>query len=207
MAKLDGPLMSMGASGSIGGILTFGSNKGRNFVRQLVIPANPKTAAQQGVRSMMAWGGAEWAQLSAPEKATFETYATQLNISPFNAFIKIAMNNWSNAKSAQSEDPAPTVATAGQKPTSITATVIERRAQLDWTDDAIGSDDFGVILYLSQTNAFTPGRDNAVKVIDMGVETALTNSLEPGVYYYRMATFDKDGTISAASTQATFTIS
>jgi len=206
MAKLDGPLMSMGASGSIGGILTFGSNKGRNFVRQLVIPANPKTAAQQGVRSMMAWAGAEWRTLTAPEQATWETIATQLNISPFNGFIKQAMNNWSNAKSAQAEDPAPTVATPAGPPTAITETVIERRAQIDWTDDAVGSDDFGIILYLSLTTGFTAGRDNAVKVIDMGVETALTNALTPNTYFYRMATFAKDGVIGTLSAEASFVI-
>jgi len=206
MAKLDGPLMSMGASGSIGGILTFGSNKGRNFVRQLVIPANPKTAAQQGVRSMMNWAGKEWAQLTAPEQATWEPAATQRNISPFNAFISKAMDNWSNGKAAQAEDPAVTPLTPSGAPTGISSTVTERRAQIDWTDDAVGSADFGVILYPSLTTGFTPGRDNAVKVVDMGIQTAITNTLDPGTYFSRLATFDEDGTISTASAQASFVI-
>lgn len=207
MAKLDGPLMSMGASGSIGGILTFGSNKGRNFVRQLVIPSNPKTPAQQGVRSMMQWAGKEWAQLTDEEQATWETLAQQFNISPFNAFIKTAMANWSNGFSAQSEDPAPTVATPAEEPTGVADTVTERRAEITWTDDAVGSDDFGVILYLSTTPGFTPGRDNAVKVIDMGVESAITNTLVPDTYYYRLATFSKDGVISDVTAEGSFVIS
>lgn len=199
-AKLDGPLMSMGASGSIGGILTFGSNKGRNFVRQLVIPSNPRSAAQTGVRSGMGWAGKEWAQLTTLEQATWETKAAQFNISPFNAFIKQGMDNWSNGAAFQSEDPAPTVATPAEPPTSPTDTVTERRATIEWVDDVVGSNDFGVIYYQSLTTGFTPGRDNAVGVIDMGVQKFITPTLEPGTYYYRLATFAKDGAISLTFT-------
>ena len=205
MAKLDGPLMSMGASGSIGGILTFGSNKGRNFVRQLVIPANPKTPAQQGVRSMMQWIGKEWAQLTGTDQATWEARAAQTNIGSFQAFTSLGMDNWSNGKAAQRQNPAEAITTPVAFPTVIVATVTERRAELTWTDDT-SADAFGVILYLSQTTGFAPGRGNATKVVDIGVEQAITNTLEPGVWFYRLATFDIAGNISTASVQGTFTI-
>ena len=203
-AKLDGPLMSMGASGSIGGILTFGSNKGRNFVRQLVIPANPKSAAQQGVRSLMAWIGKEWSQLTAGNQATWEAKATQRNISPFNAFSSVGMDNWSNGKGAQREDPAEAGA-AGAAPTAITDTVIERRATIDWTDPVTASQ-FAIVLYLSTTLGFTAGRDNAIKVIDLGVETATTNTLEPNTYYYRLRSFDIAGTLGTLAAEGSFVI-
>lgn len=206
-AKLDGPLMSMGASGSIGGILTFGSNKGRNFVRQLVIPANPQTAAQQGVRSMMKFVGQEWSQLSAANQATWETRAAQTNISPFNAFSSLAMDNWSNGGAAQREDPAETVTTPAGPPTAPADTVTERRATITWTDDIVGSDDFGVIVYISPTTGFTPGRNNAVGVVDMGVEQFITKTLEPGTYFYRLGTFAVDGVISLTfSAEGSFVI-
>lgn len=205
MAKLDGPLMSMGASGSIGGILTFGSNKGRNFVRQLVIPANPKTAAQQGVRSLMQWIGKEWAQLSPTNQATWEARAAQTNIGSFQAFTSLGMDNWSNGKAAQRQNPAEPITVPVTFPSLITAVVTERRAQIDWTDD-VSIDGFGVVLYLSQTTGFTPGRGNAVKVVDIGVEQAITNTLEPATWFYRLATFDVAGNLSAGSAQGTFVI-
>lgn len=206
-AKLDGPLMSMGASGSIGGILTFGNNKGRNFVRQLVIPANPQTAAQMGVRSMMKYVGQEWAQLSSTDQATWATRAAQTNISNFAAFSSKAMDNWSNAAmAAQRQDPAETVATPSGPPTGITPTVVERRATIDWTDSVVGTDPFGVIFYLSDTTGFTPGRDNAVAVVDLAVESYTTKTLTPGVYFFRLATFDVAGNIGTPSAQGTFTI-
>jgi hypothetical protein len=50
MAKVTGPLMSMSASGTIGGTITFDK---RGFVRERVIPANPQTAPQGNVRQML----------------------------------------------------------------------------------------------------------------------------------------------------------
>lgn len=198
MAKLDGPLMSMGASGSIGGILTFGSNKGRNFVRQLVIPANPQSAAQTGVRSAMKWIGQEWAQLSAPNQATWETRAAQTNISPFNAFSSLGMDNWSNGKAPQRQDPAE-ASIAAVIPTMLADTVTERRATITWTD-GVGADNFGVIVYMSTTMGFTPGRNNAVALIDLGVETFITKTLVPGTYFYRMTSFNIAGEIQTTMT-------
>lgn len=204
MAKLDGPLMSMGASGSIGGVLTFGSNKGRPFVRRLVIPANPKTAAQKGVRSMMAWASKEWSQLSDADKATWETLATQLNISPFNAFMKVGMANWSNGLAPQSTDPA-TAAAAGAAVTGVTDSVTGRRATIEWTD-SVTANQFGVILYIDATTGFTADRNNAVQVVDIGVQKAITDTLEPGTYYYRLAPFNIEGEIGTLCAEGSFVI-
>lgn len=53
MAKVTGPLMSMSASGAFAKSMVFAANKGRNIVRQLVTPANPKTSAQIAVRNKL----------------------------------------------------------------------------------------------------------------------------------------------------------
>lgn len=50
MPKVTGPLMSMSASGTIGNTITFDK---RGFVRQRVVPANPKSDAQGNVRQML----------------------------------------------------------------------------------------------------------------------------------------------------------
>lgn len=49
--------MSLDASGSVAGALTFAKWKGRNYVRQLVIPANPRTSGQQTTRSALGAAG------------------------------------------------------------------------------------------------------------------------------------------------------
>ena len=50
MPKVTGPLMSMSASGTVGNTITFDK---RGFVRQRVIPANPRSDAQGNVRQML----------------------------------------------------------------------------------------------------------------------------------------------------------
>ncbi|MBA7591681.1 hypothetical protein ES708_33841 [subsurface metagenome] len=51
MAKLKGPLFSLGASQQLGKTLVYFAWKGLNVVREYVVPANPKTALQQAQRA------------------------------------------------------------------------------------------------------------------------------------------------------------
>lgn len=51
MAKLKGPLFSLGAAGSIGKTLVYFGWKGIDCVREYLVPTNPKTAAQTAHRA------------------------------------------------------------------------------------------------------------------------------------------------------------
>lgn len=53
MAKLKGPLFSLGASGKIGDALVFFGWKGLNVVREYVVPSNPRTSAQTTQRGYL----------------------------------------------------------------------------------------------------------------------------------------------------------
>ncbi|GAI72085.1 unnamed protein product [marine sediment metagenome] len=53
MAKLKGPLFSLGASQQLGKTLVYFAWKGLNVVREYVVPANPKTALQQTQRGYL----------------------------------------------------------------------------------------------------------------------------------------------------------
>ena len=50
MAKVTGPLMSLDASGTVAKTATFSKWKGRNYVRQRVVPMNPQAAGQVTTR-------------------------------------------------------------------------------------------------------------------------------------------------------------
>lgn len=98
MAKVNGPLMSMEASGTYGGTLTFGRRKGVNVVRQRVTPADPKTAGQEAARNRLRTGGvlqvwanattlelsgytgtdAERLAAAAPSNSTWNAYLVQI---------------------------------------------------------------------------------------------------------------------------------
>ena len=53
MAKLKGPLFSLGASQQLGKALVFFPWKGLNVVREYVVPSNPKTTAQTTQRGYL----------------------------------------------------------------------------------------------------------------------------------------------------------
>lgn len=94
MAKLVGPLMSFGARGKLGGSLVYSAWKGIATARQLVTPANPRSAAQVAQRGLLsvivaAWRSTEvsqavrtgWnkaAQLTGRALSGFNLFASQL---------------------------------------------------------------------------------------------------------------------------------
>jgi hypothetical protein len=57
MAKVQGPLFSMGASGKVGDAMVFSNWKGINVVRQWVIPVNKMTTGQGDQRIMLGGTG------------------------------------------------------------------------------------------------------------------------------------------------------
>lgn len=62
MAKVTMPLMSGTASGGFAGTLVFANRKGKNVVRALVTPANPRNAGQTAARNAarVAAAGQKW---------------------------------------------------------------------------------------------------------------------------------------------------
>lgn len=59
MAKVNGPLLSLGASGAIGKTMVFFPWKGLNAVRQYVVPANPQSANQTTQRGYVTAAAAD----------------------------------------------------------------------------------------------------------------------------------------------------
>lgn len=94
MAKVTAPLLSLGASGTIGKTLTFGKWKGINTARQRITPANPRSTGQTAQRSIMSnvvafWRGFMTGLLA---KAAWNRDATASGKpqSGFNAFTSAA---------------------------------------------------------------------------------------------------------------------
>ena len=90
MAKVDGPLLSLDASGTIANTLTFSKWKGINYVRQKVNPSNPQTAAQTTQRTIFADAVALWQTKDAATKTSWNDRAKALgyNMSGFNLFVQ-----------------------------------------------------------------------------------------------------------------------
>lgn len=88
--------MSLDASQTLGGTLTFAKWKGRNYVRLAVKPYNPKSADQEAVREAMKYGVLYFTKgdyIAAGEKTWWGVYGEREKpaVSGFNRFIRAWM--------------------------------------------------------------------------------------------------------------------
>ena len=94
MARVKGPLFSLDASGSVAKTITYSQWKGRNYVRQHVIPYNPSTATQVNVRLAMTLLVAAWQAESAPTQLSWNEFGKTLELSGFNAYVSRGMDQY-----------------------------------------------------------------------------------------------------------------
>jgi len=87
MAKVNAPLLSFSASGTIAGTQTYSKWKGRPYVRQRVTPANPDTAAQQLTRNTFSWLNNVWKNAPALLTGPWVAYALGQVLTGRNAFV------------------------------------------------------------------------------------------------------------------------
>ncbi|MDD5353168.1 MAG: hypothetical protein PHS93_08425 [Candidatus Omnitrophica bacterium] len=91
MARLTGPLMSLDARGSIFKTITYSIWKGLNYARLRVVPYNPKSDYQVGIRETLTWGVLYYTKgdyVAAAQKTWWNTYAEGTNMSGINRFMK-----------------------------------------------------------------------------------------------------------------------
>jgi hypothetical protein len=94
MAKIEGPLMSIEAHGSIGSRLTFSSRKSGQQVRFQNKQVDTKSAAQINRRKAFFIAKNLWFKISDAQRAKYNNYTIKhrLNITGYNLFIQRSMN-------------------------------------------------------------------------------------------------------------------
>lgn len=96
-------------SGAAGKAGVFATWKGRQYRRRYVIPANPDTTMQKGVRSSFTNAVSFWHILSSIQRSSFSYLATGLVMSGFNFLV----SRWQKAFSKS--EPSPTEPVEGYK--------------------------------------------------------------------------------------------
>lgn len=195
MALVTGPFMSLDASGTLAKTLTAAKWKGRNYMRQRVIPNNPKSAAQTGQRAMLAFLGRHWAGLGAGTKDDYDAAAEAKQISAFNEYCHQNLTRWQQNKTPSEAYPAPEAAT----PLTVsTMTLVGYAGYATVELTPSGADDIGgFVIYRDTAEITVPNWANAIAVIEPdGANPVLyTDSpLDPGTYHYRAQCFCNDGT-------------
>lgn len=208
MAKVTGPLMSVSASGKFAGTMVFASWKGRAYSRQLVTPANPKSAGQTGVRSLMKFLAQAWAALGASPKGSWAVLAALTNISNFNAFVADAMSNWNSFLAPTQTYPAARAST-GLTITTLTTTGGSGETAVSITPSGSTSI-WGYILLRSSAEITAPSRSQVVAVLPADGANAVTytdSGLTAGTYHYRAVAFNVDGKMGTVKADQTATVS
>lgn len=194
MARVTGPLHSDTASGSFAGSMVYSRWKGRAYVRELVIPTNPKSAKQLGVRAMMQFLSKLWTSLSAPEKASWLEDATAKSISAFNEFISANLLRWQNWLAPTQTNPA-TEASSALTISAHTYTGGVGQANLSVT--ASGTTNLQGIAILRSTAEITaPDWTQVIHIIPcttVGPHVYIDSPLDAGTYHYRAVALNDDG--------------
>lgn len=133
MAKVSGPLLSMRARGSIGGSVVFGSWKGIKYARQHVIPANPRTVAQQANRTRFAFLREVFKLAPAVVIAPWAAFVEGRPLLPVNKFVgennrllngELTLDNMQMSPGARGGlPPVSVVAVAGAAAGEVSVTV------------------------------------------------------------------------------------
>lgn len=110
MARIVGGSMIGELSGKLGGNV-FARNKGGAYIRQYVMPVDPRTIAQVSARSAFGFASSSYHSLTDAEKANWESFARERYLpkngentgqfSGFNAFTALA-NTVANAQAKSS---------------------------------------------------------------------------------------------------------
>ena len=204
MARVTGPLMSVDASGTYAGTLTFSKWKGRNYVRQRVVPLNPKTAKQTGTRAMMSFISQIWYGLTTGNKATWQDLADTKIISTFNAFVSECLTRWQNVKTPTKEFPA-AEASAGLTVTTQTLTGGIGCATITITPSGATSI-WGLLIFRATAEITVPSWINCIAAIPANGTNPVAHVDSPlvaGTYHYRTAVFNVDGVLGTVKADAT----
>lgn len=202
MARVKGPLMSMDASGSLGGVIVFSKNKGRKYVRELVIPSNPQSDLQTGMRSMMKFVTQIYASLSALIKTHWTDAGLADNINGLPAMVR---SNQGRARINLGALQDPTLAPGAVEaaPTAVVATAQTKGVGLTWVDSA-GADDWCTLVYSNLATGFTPAIGDLIAILPAGVQTYTDTGLDTGVpWFYRLRGCEVGGTLGTLAAEVT----
>jgi hypothetical protein len=200
MARTKGALFSLDASGSIAKTLTFSRWKGRQYARQLVIPHNPRSGLQVGVRAGFKFNSQIYASLTTANKSNWKTNGKTGNITGLDA-----MQRFNQKRLRQNlgivNDPTTAAGAVEAAPTAGAAAAAFKSLNLTWVD-SVGANDFGTFVWMSTTNGFTPDVSNLVAVVPHGTQKVTITKLVSGTtYYFVIAGTEKGGTMGTHAAQ------
>lgn len=196
---LTGPYGCEGARGSIGGLTMTQDRKAGTVLKRKPQPSNPQSAAQMGNRHMFGFVGAQWAAMSAEDKATWETLANSQQISEFAAFTQKNAQRWQQGKyPTQANPPA-----EAETPTATGVLTVTNRSGAPDTASfvvTLAATDWGVIFFRGTAGNPTGAKSEVIGVqlsSGAGEQTFTIDHDGADADIIKVAVFTVDGVRSA----------
>ncbi|NIS83040.1 MAG: hypothetical protein GTO14_23205 [Anaerolineales bacterium] len=182
------------------GAVVFTHWKGRNVLRRLAVPANPRSVGQLSVRAMMRFLSQNWSGLTSAEQNDWLTRAAATNISAFNAYCSYNMGRWGTNRLPSKLDPAAEDDTAGVISTPV-GTAGSRSVLVGCTVDTLNQN-WGLLFFRGTSAGIGVTRNEMVHAMladSAAAFTWLDFPLTVGTtYYYRAYGFSEAGVIGNA---------
>ena len=194
MVKVNAPAMSLDASGSLGGAMVFSKWKGRNYVRSLVKPANPKSALQVAMRSMWKFTSQDWKNISSNDQADWNDLAEQGVYSPFNAYMSVNQDRWRNFLAPSQVYPVTASGSVGSFG-SPSATAGVRQIEYEVSLNTVNSN-WGLVIFRNTSTSPSAVLSEVIAVVLANTATTIKyvdTPLDPGTYFYDAVSFSTDG--------------
>jgi len=205
MALVKAPLFGLDASGALGDSIVFSKWRGRNYVRILTQPANPKSGLQVGMRSVFKYITQSWDALSAALKTAWEAEATADNITGLNAQVRTCQQ-LARRNIGWVQGPAESAGTTPDAPTGFAGVAQPKTIVWSWTRPVGNQGDYTTALYQSIVGGFTPDISNLVAVVDVATITVTSIGLVTGTPYFAdVREMNTDGEFGALAGEATQT--
>lgn len=190
MVKTKQPILSAAASGTIGGLLTSSSWRGRPYLKYNTKPRDPRSARQLSIRAMVGFLNINFERMNLEDQAYWRECAAGLHITAQNFYVQRNMIWWTTGR-APSED----VDHLGpDMPGTVTnwSSIVQGRGPIAKLKITLLVDTVGAIWFRSQNEAFSAGWENAIAVHPIYAEEFYEyhdTPLPPGRYYYRCRVF------------------
>lgn len=142
MAKITAPLLSFGAAGTVGKVMTFASWRGIPYVRRHVIPANPQSSAQTLTRDIFGNYNTRWKQGGPLMRAPWDRFAVGQKFVGRNSYMgknleatrgQADLDAYIGSPGAKGGLPAASLVTATVGGNALEATITAPTPPTGWT--------------------------------------------------------------------------
>lgn len=195
MARVQAPLMSLSASGTLASAITYSTWKGRPYVRTRVVPANPRSGLQVGMRAGIAAMPGLWNIVNdAAARALWNAGVGAEAISGFNLMTRVSQrslrNNYGPMSNYTDQSQSDTPAAPGD------AAAAQDGVDMDLTWTAVGATTC-LLIFHSLTTPFTPGIINLIAAPLNFLGAWTHRNPGAGTHYYDCRSSAADGGVGA----------